>query len=313
MKTKHKLIKEFQYISLDKKIFILKVGTILQEYNYIVKSEIIPIDRDIVDNNPEFFELVDWRSELLTHMKTQKFPTPTQFHKKLVPFIEEMVLSSMQQTNNQTFDESKLRGIERKESDLNSRELRIKDKEDEVEIRISRVEKREVDNKNELKELDRKEDDLRKRSRELTEKQIDLEEQIQSLNEKSRNLDRSLLESSKDLDVKYSELQSKIDKDMKSLSEKEKEIDSKSKQVKREEERLLQMESDLEEAKKYLLIKIEEVNLEEASLMKLSQEIKDWEGLHWKLKKDMIPPSAISGSINPQLRDKLIGMGLTGL
>lgn len=285
MKIKHKLIKEFQYISPDKKIFILKVGTILQEYNYVVKSEIIPIDRDIVDNNPEFFEVVDWRSELLTHMKTQKFPTPTQFHKKLVPFIEEMVLSSIQQNNNQTFDESKLREIERREKDLNSRELRIKDKEDEIEIRLSRVEKREIDYKSELKELDKKEDDLRKRSRELTEKQIDLEDKIQAINEKERNIDRSLLESSKDLDVKYFELQSKIDKDMKFLSEKERNIESKSKEVKREEERLLQMDSDLEEIKKYLAIKIEEINLEEASLMKLNQDIKDWEEAHFKLER----------------------------
>jgi hypothetical protein len=92
MKIKHKVIKEFQYLSPDKKIFILKVGTILQEYNYTVKSEIIPIDKDIIDNNPEFFEVIDWKSELLTHMKAQKFPTPSQFHKKLIPFIEEMVL-----------------------------------------------------------------------------------------------------------------------------------------------------------------------------------------------------------------------------
>ena len=49
MKIKHKVIKEFQYLSPDKKIFILNVGTILEEYNYRVKTEIIPIDRDIID------------------------------------------------------------------------------------------------------------------------------------------------------------------------------------------------------------------------------------------------------------------------
>lgn len=307
MKIKHKVIKEFQFLSPDKKIFILKIGTILQEYNYIVKSEVIPIDKDIVDNNPEFFEIIDWKSELLTHMKVQKFPTPTQFHKKLVPFIEEMVLSSLNQNTGQVsnFDESKIREIEWKEKDLNNRERRIKDKEDEVDIRIKRVEKREIDYKNELKDLDKKEDDLRIRSREITEKQIELEDKIQSINEKERNLDRSLLESSKDLDIKYSELQLKIDKDIRTLSEREREIESKSRDIKRKEDRLSQLESDLEDIQKYLLIKIEEINLEEASLMKLDQEIKDWESSHWKLRRELIPNSAIPETINPELKKQL--------
>lgn len=72
MKIKHKVIKEFQYLSPEKKIFILKTGTILEEYNYKVKSEIIQIDKDIIDNNPEFFEIIDWKAELLTYIKTNK-------------------------------------------------------------------------------------------------------------------------------------------------------------------------------------------------------------------------------------------------
>jgi hypothetical protein len=144
MKIKHKVVKEFQYLSPDKKIFILKVGTILQEYNYAVKSEIIPIDRDIMDNNPEFFEVLDWKSELLTYMKVQKLPTPSQLQKKLIPFIEDMILSSIQQnqTTVSVIDESKIKELEWKEIDLNNRDKRVKDKEDEIDIRLKRVEKR---------------------------------------------------------------------------------------------------------------------------------------------------------------------------
>ena len=87
MKIKHKLLNDFQYISPDKKIFVLKSGTILEEYNYKVKSDIIPIDKDIVDNNPEFFEVVDWKAELMTFMKANKLPQPAQLGKKLIPFI----------------------------------------------------------------------------------------------------------------------------------------------------------------------------------------------------------------------------------
>ncbi len=293
MKIKHKLIKEFQYISPDKKIFILKVGTILQEYNYIVKSEVIPIDKDIVDNNPEFFEIVDWKSELLTHMKVQKFPTPSQFHKKLVPFIEEMVLSSIQQNSGpvSTIDEGKVKELEWKEIDLNNREKRIKDKEEEIDIRLKRVEKREDDHKQDLKNLDKKEDDLRSKSRDLTEKQLELEDKIQDFNEKERNFDRSILQSSVELDTKYSELQSKIDKDLKEVTEKEKDLDLLSKELKRKEDRLNQLESDIDDKIRNFEIQKEEWNPYIEEIKKLDSEIKSWEGLHWKFKRMRKPPS----------------------
>ena len=36
--------------------------------------------------------------------------------------------------------------------------------------------------------------------------------------------------------------------------------------------------------------------------MKLDQEIKDWESLHWKLQRNQIPPSAIAETISDGLR-----------
>ena len=294
MKIKHKVIKEFQYLSPDKKIFILKVGTILQEYNYTVKSEIIPIDKDIIDNNPEFFEVVDWKSELLTHMKAQKFPTPSQFHKKLIPFIEEMVLSSIQQNSGpvSNIDEYKIKELDWKEIDLNNRDKRIKDKEEEIDIRLKRVEKREEDHKQELKSLDRKEDELRIRSKELTEKQLDLEDKVQDLNEKERNFDRSILQSSSELDSKYAELQVKIDKDIREVTEKEKDLEVLSKDLKRKQEKLDQLESDIDDKIRNFEIQKEEWNLYTEDLKKLDKEIKDWEKIHWKLKRGTKPPSA---------------------
>lgn len=306
MKIKHKLLSDYQFLSNEKKIFLIKSGTIIEEYFYRVKNENISIDKEIVDANPEIFQIVDWKSELLTHMKVQKFPTPTQFHKKLVPFIEEMVLSSIQQNSSpvNTIDESKLKDLEWKEIELNSREKRIQDKEEEIDIRLKRVDKREDEHKNDLKNLDKKEDDLRARSRELTEKQLDLEDKIQDLNERERNFDRSLLQSSSELDTKYANLQQKIDKDLKIVTEKEKDLEILSRDLSRKEEQLLQKEADLQEVEKYLQIKIEEVNLEEASLMKLEQEIKDWEKTHWKFQRNKIPPSAIPETISDEIKKK---------
>ena len=226
MKLKHKVVKEFQYLSPDKKIFILKAGTILEEYNYKIKSDIIPIDKDIIDNNPEFFEIIDWKAELLTYIKANKLPTPAVLTKKLIPFIDEMVLSSIQQNivTGTVVDESVLKEIERKELDLNSREKSIKDKEEEIDIRLKRVEKRESEHKDDLKSLDKREDELRDKSKEVIEKGLDLNDKLQELNEKERNLDRASLESSKEIDDKYVKLQKKIDSDLKELSKREKEL-----------------------------------------------------------------------------------------
>lgn len=294
MRIKHKLLSDYQYTTPDKKIFLIKSGTILEEYVYKVKNESIIIDRDIIDNNPEFFEVVDWKYELINYMKIQKFPTPTQFHKKLVPFIEEMVLSSISQNSNtgSFVDETKIKELEWKEIDLNNREKRIKDKEEEIEIRLKRVEKREHDHKEDLKGLDKKEDELRERSKDLTEKQLDLEDKIQDLNEKERNFDKSVLESASQLDEKYAELQNKINNDLQLVSDKEKDLEKLSKDLKRKEDDLLKRESQIEDKIRDFDMKNEEFVQWSEEILKLDKEIKDWENLHWKFKKTKKPPSA---------------------
>lgn len=293
MKIKHKVVKEFQYLSPDKKIFILKAGTVLEEYVYKVKSELINIDKDIIDNNPDFFETLDWKVELLSFMRSEKMPQPAQLGKKLVPFIEDMILSSIPHQSGTSLDESKIKELEWKETDINNREKRVKDKEEEIEIRAKRIEKREIDHKEDLKSLDKKEDELRQRSRELTEKQIDIEDKIQDLKEKERNFDRSLLESSKDLDSKYSELQSKIDSDLKLVSDKEKELENLSKDLKRKEDSLAQIEADINDKIRDYNSQKEELNLFIEEVRNLNQEIKDWENSHWKMKRNTKPPSCI--------------------
>ena len=244
MKIKHKVIKEFQYLSPDKKIFVLKAGTVLEAYNYRVKAEVIPIDKEIIDNNPEFFEVIDWKAELMSYMKINKMPQPAQLGKKLIPFIEDMVLSSIQVAPaGPAIDESKIKEVERKEIDLNSREKRIKEKEEEIEIRLKRVEKREGEYKEDLKSLDKKEDELREKQLEIIEKGLDLDDKMQDLNEKERNLDRAALESSKEIDEKYVKLQKKIDEDLKSLAEKERQLEKKSKDLAKKESELSSSES----------------------------------------------------------------------
>jgi len=264
MKIKHKVVKEFQYLSPDKKIFILKIGAILEEYIYKVKTELIPIDKAIIDNNPEFFEVIDWKAELLTFMRAEKMPQPAQLGKKLIPFFEDMIMSSIQHDNFPSMDPALMKDVERRESELNtfkrdldrretdldSRDRRIKDKEDELEIRIKRVEKREDEYKLDLKTLEKKDDEIRAKNRTITEKELDLQEKSQELNERERNLDRTALSSAKEYDSKYAELQTKIDSDLADLSKREKELEAGFKKVQELESMLESKMNEITEANK---------------------------------------------------------------
>jgi myosin heavy subunit len=264
MKIKHKVIKEFQYLSPDKKIFILKVGAILEEYIYKVKTELIPIDKAIIDNNPEFFEVIDWKAELLTFMRAEKMPQPAQLGKKLIPFFEDMIMSSIQHDNSPSMDPNLMREVERREvelnstkreldrreSDLDSRDRRIKDREDEIEIRMKRVEKREDEYKLDIKTLEKKDDEIRNKNRALTEKELELQDKSQELNERERNLDKTALMSAKEIDSKYAELQNKIDSDLADLSKREKELEAGFKKVKELEAKLESKMNEITEANK---------------------------------------------------------------
>jgi len=295
MKIKHKLLSDYQYITPDKKIFLIKSGTIIEEYQYKLKGENIPIDKEIVEANPQLFDPIDWKAELLTYMRAEKLPQPAQLGKKIIPFIEEMILSSISQSQpqGQVVDEYQIKELERKEKDLNNREFRIKDKEEEIEIRISRVEKREESYKEDLKLLDKKEDELRERNKILTEKQIDLEDKTQDLNEKERNFDRSVLQSAAELDTKYADLQKKIDSDLELVTQKEKDLEVKSKDISRRESDLEKRESEINDKIRDFEIRVDEFKIVEEDNRKLSQEISDWESLHWKLQRTTKPPSAI--------------------
>jgi uncharacterized protein (DUF3084 family) len=260
MKIKHKVIKEFQYLSPDKKIFILKLGTILEDYIYKVKTELIPIDKDIIDNNPDFFIVIDWKAELLTYLKTNKIPQPAVLGKKLFPFMEEFILSSStQQVSVPVLDDSKSRELDDKEFELTRRAKRIKEKEDDLETRLSKVEGRENEYKTDVRLLDKREDDIRQRSNELTNKELDLEEKQQALGERERNIDSEILEASKDMDCKYSELQKKIDEDIKSVTDRENKLEVDLRELNKSKEEFEEYKLEVERYSAYLSDKVSEL------------------------------------------------------
>ena len=293
MKLKHKVIKDFHYLKEDKKIVILQANSFLEEYIYTSKDETFEVDKEIVANNPEFFQEVDWRNELLLFMKKNKIPQPAVLSKKIIPFIDEMFFSTTEDVSSSSIDDEALRELENKEYDLNRRESRIADAEEDIQLRLSRIQKREEDYKQDLKFLDSKEDALREKIKSITDKELELKALAQELNEKERNIESQVLSSSEDLDSRYKELQEKIDSDLKDLTERENAVEEKEKQLKKLEDSLVDREEEVSDKIRDYDIKYDSLKDWAIELEKLNGEIQDWENLHWKFQRNTKPPSAI--------------------
>lgn len=294
MKLKHKLIKEFQYLGDDKKIIVLKVGTILEEYIYKLKSELIPIDKDIVDSNPDFFEIVEWKAELLSYLKSNKIPQPAILSKKLYPFMEEFILNN--ETNSSKIESTIVVNedlISKRELDIQRREKRVIENEDDNAEKLKRIQNREDIYKENIKQLDEKENDLLLRISKITERELNLEDALREINERERNLENEILNSSQDIEGKYKELKGKIDTDLLALDKKEAVLSKKEKELSNLEILLNQKESDISDEIRDFEIRLQETKEWEAELLKLSEEINNWESLHWKFQRNRKPPSCI--------------------
>ena len=290
MKIKHKLLSDYQLITTENKIVLIKSGTIIENYTY----EGIEIDKSIIDSNTNYFEIMNWKNELIIFMKKSKIPQPAVLSKKLIPFIDDMILGAIPEpTSGVAVDEEYVKELEQKEYELGRKEGRLADIEEDIEIRLSRIKKREDDYKDDLKKLDKREDELRQKLKDVSDKELEIQDKLQDINERERNLESEILNSSQDIDGKYKELQDKISSDLKSLSEKERELEEDQKELKLLTDDLNDKEAELEDKIRDFEIKIEEAKIWEAELHKLNGEINDWEGLHWKFQRNTIPPSAI--------------------
>lgn len=211
MKIKHKLLSDYQYLAPDKKIFMIKSGTIIIDYIFKLKNENIYIDREIVDANPQIFQIIDWKAELLGYMKSEKLPQPAQLSKKLVPFIEEMILTmqnpNVSAPNPETFKDMK------KDSENMMRKL-FEKKEEEL---LKDIEKRESDLKKQyerkeselLKDIEKKESDLNSLKKSLDNKESELkisEESQSKIKLLKDNLERKEIDILKEVEAKEIEL-----------------------------------------------------------------------------------------------------------
>jgi DNA repair exonuclease SbcCD ATPase subunit len=211
MAVKHKVLKDFQLLTNDKKIIVLKAKTVLEDYKYVTKNDNVLVEREIIDNNPDFFAPIDWKEELNTYLRQNKIPQPAVITKKLVPFIEEMFV--IQTDSSQTIQQPSI--------DIIQKEL-------EIESRTKRVEIKEAQLNLESSDLINKEAELLKREKQVQQKEEKISKLQSDLEEKERNLDMLILDSNKNLDSKQRELNDKLEAKIKEIEERESQLEVKS-------------------------------------------------------------------------------------
>lgn len=153
MAIKHKVLKDFQLLTSDKKIIILKAKTVLVDYKYITKNDNVSLDKAIIDNNPDFFSPIDWKEELNTFLKLNKVTQPAILTKKLIPFIEQMFLLS-------NFNGVEKGGYAEKELELETRQRKIDMLEKLLQSKMDQLNQDEIKMKARQKFLDDKELEL---------------------------------------------------------------------------------------------------------------------------------------------------------
>lgn len=279
--VKHKVIQNFQYLTEDKKIIILKSGVIIEDYYYTPKgSDPIKVDEDIVNNNGEYFQIVDWKQEMISYMKSNKISQPSVIVKKLTPFIEQMFVIGNSNSNSDRYEDiefkQKYKDLTQKEINLeNEYKTKIKEveyrltnteielekqyrsklktlteKESEYETKLKILEKKVADIEEDYSEINKKESEIRIKLNEIREKEESIRDLEYVVKQRERDLDRSALESTKNIDEKQKEFNRKLQDQLKDIEKRESELN----------------------------LKLESLNTKEAGLyLEFDQKIKEYE------------------------------------
>lgn len=206
--VKHKVLKDFQFLTPERKIIILKAKTVLQNFRYITKSDNVIIDRDIIENNPDYFSIVDWKEELTNFLKTNKIPQPAIISKKIVPFIEEMFVIT---TSTETIKED----TTQKTIELESKSKRLDLKEQGL-----------TDLENTLLQ---QESDLNRKEKSLNSREERLKASEERLRIRELDLDSLMNDTHRDLDSKQKDFNDKLEQKLKEISEREDQLNMRAK------------------------------------------------------------------------------------
>ncbi len=306
MKIKHKLVKDYQYLTFDKKIILIKSGSILNNYIFKIKNEEIYIDSIIVDSNPDIFSKIEWRQELHTYIKSLKLPQPKILANKIEPFIEEFILIDSLNINDNSYYELELKKNEEKfltlEKKLKDKELELKKNEEKFltlekklkdkELELSKKDDIYSSKNKELKdkefELSKKDEIILLKEKELIEKELKLTELNNKISEKEKYIETLTSKKSSLIDI-----QEKINNDIVNREKRESDLEYLEEEINKKENDLSIRESELNNKIKNFEYKIDEFREWGDEIQKLNKEIEDWESLHWKLKRHRKPPSSL--------------------
>ena len=191
MSVKHKVLKDFQLLTNDKKIIVLKAKTVLEDYKYVTKNDNVLVEKDIIDNNPDFFSPIDWKEELNTYLRQNKIPQPAVLTKKLVPFIEEMFVINVESKEvvREVIKEVVIESNSTKEIELENKISKNEILEKHLKSELESINQRELILIQKEKEVKEQSDILNKREIELKELQKKLEERQDVISEKESNYD----------------------------------------------------------------------------------------------------------------------------
>lgn len=211
MTKKHKVIQDFQFISTDKRIFVLKTGTILEDYVYKTKDSDIKIDEEIINSNTSYFQMIDWKIELLSFLKINKIPQPAVLSKKLIPFFEEILLSNTTSNIGEIdyINETKLLRI--KNAELSNMENDLISKNEILVNKISEISKKEyelnlssLESSSKINQLEseliiktqKMEDDYKKNQSDIDNIKNELSKKENEIIERENELERKIIENS---------------------------------------------------------------------------------------------------------------------
>ena len=101
---KHKVILDYPHLGKDKKLTTIKKNTILVDY----KVDDVVIDPEVIENNPEYFQEVNWKQELRLFFKENKEKIPSATSLKVIErFIEEYFINDVIALSVKDFEEMK--------------------------------------------------------------------------------------------------------------------------------------------------------------------------------------------------------------
>jgi len=295
MTLKHKVIQDFQFVTSDKKIIVLKSNSILENYTYLAKgsNEVIKIDKEIIENNSLFFKIVDWKEELHSFIKSNKIPQPAILTKKIIPFIDEMfVIGVSKSTPDKTIDNDLLqletkKKIELLEVKLIEEQTRLTEKEIELSIKEKNfTEKlRQIQNNNveDLDEIKKKNSELHNLEKKLSE--LDSKLRLFEIREKNLNNEKNdlltRLEELESRNQKIKEKEAKLNNlDLEEITLKEinlesalKRLELKERQLKVDSDELMSKEFSLHSREKIIQQNEEELKRKEINLNKKESDL----------------------------------------